>query len=151
MDFETPKYSPLSLPFNYIVEKCPWCGHESIEKCMRFWFYKQARVWFRILFFYLGAGVFSRIQNRIYREKFRRPFQRQFWISWTILMDNFIENCMDDFVDNLTLIGMTLALPCPFWIRFCLLNFYPKFPNFLEVKININQVNMTPCQAHWVI
>ena len=39
---------------------------------------------------------------------------------------------------------------CPCWIRFCQLNFYQKLPNFLEVKININWVNLTPRQAHWV-
>ena len=41
--------------------------------------------------------------------------------------------------------------PCPFWIRFCQLNFYQKFPIFLEVKIDINRVNLTPRQAHWVL
>ena len=41
--------------------------------------------------------------------------------------------------------------PCPFWIRFCQLKFYKKFPNFLEVKIDVNRVNLTPCWAHWVL
>ena len=31
------------------------------------------------------------------------------------------------------------------------LNFYQKILNFLEVKIDINQVNLTPYQAHWVL
>ena len=37
--------------------------------------------------------------------------------------------------------------PCPFWTRFCQLNYYQKFPNFLEVKIDINQVNLTSCHT----
>ena len=35
-----------------------------------------------------------------------------------------------------------------FWIRFCQLNIYQKFLNCLEVEIDINQVNLTPCRAH---
>ena len=27
--------------------------------------------------------------------------------------------------------------------------FFPNFPYFLEVKIDINGVDLTPCQAHW--
>ena len=38
--------------------------------------------------------------------------------------------------------------PCPIWIRFCQLEFYQKFPIFLEVNIDINRVILTPCQAH---
>ena len=29
--------------------------------------------------------------------------------------------------------------------------FIKNFQTFLEVKIDINQVNLTPCQAHWVL
>ena len=54
----------------------------------------------------------------------------------------------------LTLIGMRqgtlnphviLGLDFVSWI--CIKN----FQIFLEVKIEINQVNLTPCQAHWVL
>ena len=38
--------------------------------------------------------------------------------------------------------------PYNFWIGFCQLNFYKKFQTFLEVKIEINLDNLTPCQAH---
>ena len=31
--------------------------------------------------------------------------------------------------------------PCPFWMRFCQLNFYQKFPTFFVVKIDINLNN----------
>jgi hypothetical protein len=34
-------------------------------------------------------------------------------------------------------------------IRYCQLNIYQKkFQTFLEVKIEINRVDLTPCQAH---
>ena len=36
-------------------------------------------------------------------------------------------------------------------IGFCQLNFYQKFTNIFEVKIEINRDNLTPCQAHRVI
>ena len=54
----------------------------------------------------------------------------------------------------LTLIGMRqgtftplviLGLDFVSWI--CIKN----FQTFLEVKIDINRVNLTPCQAHWVL
>ena len=41
--------------------------------------------------------------------------------------------------------------PCPFWIRFCPLIFFKNFQTFLEVKIDMNQVILTPCPAHWVL
>ena len=37
------------------------------------------------------------------------------------------------------------------WIEFCQLNFFKNLQTFLEVKIEINQDNLTPCQAHWVL
>ena len=36
--------------------------------------------------------------------------------------------------------GRALLSPCPFWTEFC-----------QEVKIDINRVNLTPCQAHEVL
>ena len=45
--------------------------------------------------------------------------------------------------------GAILLSPCHFWIKFCRLNFCVLC--FLEVKIDINWVNLTPCQAHWVL
>ena len=41
--------------------------------------------------------------------------------------------------------GVILLSPCDFfrWI------FIKTFQTFLEVKIDINQVNLTSCQAHW--
>ena len=47
--------------------------------------------------------------------------------------------------------GKSLLSPCPLWIALCQLNFYQKFPNFFVVKIDINLVNLTPCQAHWIL
>ena len=38
--------------------------------------------------------------------------------------------------------------PLSFCIRFCQMNFYQKNSNFFEVKIDINWVNLTTCQAH---
>ena len=46
--------------------------------------------------------------------------------------------------------GWNLFSPCHFWIRFCRLNFCQKVPNFLEVKIDINQVILTPCPVYRV-
>ena len=47
------------------------------------------------------------------------------------------------FESALTLIGMRKGTFNP------LLNFCLNFPNFLEMKIDINRVNLTPCKAHW--
>ena len=39
--------------------------------------------------------------------------------------------------------------PCLFWILVCQLSFFIKnFQFVLEVKIDINRVNLTPCHAH---
>jgi hypothetical protein len=55
--------------------------------------------------------------------------------------------------ENLILIGMRQGAftPCNFGIGFCQLNVFQNFQTFLEVKIDINQVNLTPYQAHWVL
>ena len=50
---------------------------------------------------------------------------------------------------SLTLIGMREG-SWPFWIRFFSWIFIKNFQTFLEVKIGINRVNLTPCQAHFV-
>ena len=42
----------------------------------------------------------------------------------------------------------TLLSPSPLSIRFCQLIFPLKFPNFLEVKIDINRVILTPYITH---
>ena len=47
--------------------------------------------------------------------------------------------------------GGSLLSPCYSGIGFCQLIFYQKCPNFLEVKIDINWINLTPCQAHSLI
>ena len=39
--------------------------------------------------------------------------------------------------------------PCPFWIRFLAAYFYQNFQSFFEVKIDINRINLTPCQVLW--
>ena len=56
----------------------------------------------------------------------------------------------------LKLFGLSLTLSytamglfiCKYFLE---LDFYQKFPTFFEVKIYINRVNLTPCQAHWVL
>ena len=54
---------------------------------------------------------------------------------------------------TLTLIGMREGTFHPLSIldQICQLIFDQKFPNFFKVKMCINQVNLTPCQAHWVL
>ena len=38
--------------------------------------------------------------------------------------------------------------PCDFGIGFCQLNLYQNFPNIWKVKIDMNQVILTPCPAY---
>ena len=54
----------------------------------------------------------------------------------------------------LTLIGMRQGGYTPlivFGLDFVSWIFIKNFQTFLEVKIEINQDNLTPCQAHWVL
>ena len=44
-----------------------------------------------------------------------------------------------------------LILIGSFLDKILLADFYQKFPNFLEVKIDVIQVNLTPYQDHWVL
>ena len=69
-----------------------------------------------------------------------------FFPFWLLISFHFSDNF------GLTLIGMGMILLflCHFWIRFCWLNFYQKVPNFFEVKIDINQVILTPCPVYWI-
>ena len=46
-------------------------------------------------------------------------------------------------VTSVEKLGGILKSPYPFWVRFGQLNFYQKFPSFLEVKSDINRVNLT--------
>ena len=55
---------------------------------------------------------------------------------------------------SLTLIGMiqgTFTSLIILGLDFVSLICIKKFQTFLEVKIDINRVNLTPCQAHWVL
>ena len=53
----------------------------------------------------------------------------------------------------LTLIGMRgdTFISLSFWIRFCQLILHQNIPNVLKVKIDINQVILTPCPAYGVL
>jgi hypothetical protein len=51
---------------------------------------------------------------------------------------------------HLTLIGMRQP-SCLFWIIFWQLSFSKNSQTVLEVKIDIDCINLTPCQAHWVL
>ena len=44
----------------------------------------------------------------------------------------------------------TFHPPYFFWADFVSWFFIENYQAFLELKIDINQVNLTPCQAHWV-
>ena len=57
-----------------------------------------------------------------------------------------IRACFND----LTLIGMRGDTFISFSFLDQILSFYQNFPNLLKVKIDINQVILTPCPAYWV-
>jgi len=66
-------------------------------------------------------------------------FHTKQWGNWMLLNPNWHE------AGHFHLPLVTLGLDFVSWI--CIKN----FQTFLDVKIDINWVNLTPCQAHWVL
>ena len=81
------------------------------------------------------------------------------WLNWRllchqILLWNLEILWQSKYFCSLTLIGMRQSGFTPliiFGLDFVSWIFIKNFQTFLEVKIEINQDNLTPCQAHWVL
>ena len=107
-------------------------------------------------------GVFFEMRFRVWSHHFSREKSAQSYSSqWVELISDFYQTAISWDISSLF---PPLWFFNPNWHEggYCYLLvlfgsdfvswiLIKKFKTFLEVKIDINLVNLTPCQAHWVL
>ena len=101
-------------------------------------------------------------------------FRKKVLLLWYSKEENHFENYLNDVENSWVLMGdgwltmpkildynrsalpylareRILLSPCPIWINFIIGFFSKNFQTLLEVKIDINWVDLTPCQLHGVL